>query len=465
MNYSDDKINPDKPISEESENRSEVVGNVDKSVAASSCEKSTESEYKSKAENADGNGGGGAFELAAVAVKSIAVTVAFILLLTSVLAVCLPLSAMRVYNKLGFAERAVDFGERYINRELKSYDAVQTDELGNYRTLSRTAALSNDDFTEALYVCINNSYVIMNECLKSGDTDRCAYYAELTEKYTRMYSSLNGVNVLNTRKSEDNIAAMPLLEMRPIVYSYGHTVRNMNFRARSILNKTDNMLFNSNEDGNAVTTFTERTNTLYGINIQGSNRDNLMSNLDMYIDYIDGIGEYLDVEFIRAGLENDVAKKVRYYNKQRDEYTEGYVYTESFVQNMYTDCLSGNEFPLLISKSEGGFTTLFERMSRFTEFAQAAVDFRPDDRNNRKLDEQLHQLYWLQTLSATSTQLWYLAYVLYYNRDMFGAASSAIAEKYQDLIGLNTVKYDGRDRLLSELYAIKLNEFKAAYNV
>lgn len=456
MEYSENNINPDKNAVA-AENTSSVSADADGSVAPLS--------HSSDHDNADTYAPSAFEELFGIAIKAVAVTVAFILLLTSVLAVCLPLYSMRVYNKLGFTARAVDFGERYIARELSSHNADGTDDRGNYKALAATPELTNDDFTEALYVCINNSYKLMNDRLKSGDDPaQLEYYAERTEKYTRMFLSLNGVGGVITEKSAENMAAFPLAEMKSAVYNYGHTVRNMNYRAKAVSGNTDAMLWSSNEDGNIVTTLTERTNTLAGIDLRNASRDNIIYNVDMYIDYIGALGEYIDVELIRAGVENDPVKKLRYYNKQNKEWTEDYVCSESFVQNVYTNVLSGDEFSLFLSK-QNGFTALYSRLQRFTEFAQAAVDFKPDDRNNNKRDEMLHQLYWLQTLSSASYKLWYLDYLLYYNREMFGATSSAINDNYGNLVRLNSVEYEGVPAQISQVFAKKANEFKTTFNV
>ena len=70
----------------------------------------------------------------------------------------------------------MDFGERYISRELGDYegmfeyvdndgnkregiaDASHTDDRGNFDILAKTGTLTNDDFIEALYVCTKLSY-------------------------------------------------------------------------------------------------------------------------------------------------------------------------------------------------------------------------------------------------------------------------------------------------------------------
>ena len=187
MENSDDKLNIDgTPVSAVTENTS-VENGADGGIAPASDTKSSDSQ----------DGGDGSFALVGVAVKSVAVTLALILLITSILAVGLPLQAMRTFNKLGMTARAVDFGERYISGVLDDYDAAITDDDGNYTVITKTPELTNDDFLEALYVCIQNSYRIMNDSFRAGDTDTCEYYARRVEKYTRMYSSLNGIGAVN----------------------------------------------------------------------------------------------------------------------------------------------------------------------------------------------------------------------------------------------------------------------------
>ena len=445
MENSDDKLNIDgTPVSAVTENTS-VENGADGGIAPASDTKSSDSQ----------DGGDGSFALVGVAVKSVAVTLALILLITSILAVGLPLQAMRTFNKLGMTARAVDFGERYISGVLDDYDAAITDDDGNYTVITKTHELTNDDFLEALYVCIQNSYRIMNDSFRAGDTDTCEYYARRVEKYTRMSSSLNGIGAVNKAQSERNVAAMPLYEMRPLVYSYGHTVYNMNFRARVFLGETNKILFNS-YGGNAVTLFDERMNTFDGIDIAGSNRNALIANLDGYVDYIDAFGEYLDVEFIKSGIINDMSEKFNYNGMDIP------IFTETAVRELYYGKLTNRPFDKLVTVSgdvnSSGFTVLYRRIKdRFAAFAKYAIDFVPSDNNNNKLDEQLHQLYWLQTLRNTAAQLTYVNYLLYFNSENYGTAASKIRDEQFDL--RDSVAYDA----LTRAYIDKLTQYKQQF--
>lgn len=417
-------------------------------------------------------------ELIAVAVKSVAVALSVILMLTCILAVALPLSAMRVFNKLGMSERAVDFGERYISRELGDYegmfeyvdndgnkregiaDASHTDDRGNFDILAKTGTLTNDDFIEALYVCTKLSYDLAETYYASGESACGTYYAERVEKYTRMYLSLNNVAQINSAKSLQNISSMPSLALRPAVYSYGHDIRVMNYRARAWLGTTDVMAYNSNKNGDSVTSIAERSATFYGIDIKGDGRHSLMSNIDGYVDYIGAIGEYLDVEFLRAGVENNLSKKGKV--NINGEWREVPVLSETYVKETYNGVLNGTEFSLFVSRTDG-FTRYYNQIKRFKEFAQAAVDFMPDDGNNNKLDEQLHRLYWLQVMSSVARRLWYTEFLLYYNAEKYGQSSAAIRENNGALQELTLVRYGGYNRQIWEVYNILLKEYIAQY--
>lgn len=505
MEYSDDKTNRDgQATAVETENVIGVNGDADGVSApltdgnesgapcsaaqtevtggTSFAESKSRSSASDKAGAEASRDGGVSFggELVAVAVKAVAVALSVVLILTCILAVALPLSSMRIFNSLGMSERAVDFGERYISAELGDHfgtyeyvdgngssrtaraDASHTDGRGNFDILAKTSALTNDEFIEALYVCTKLSYDLMEEYYAAGDPSRGAYYAERVEKYTRMYLSLNNVASVNSAKSLRNISSMPTLAMRPAVYSYGHDIRVMNYRARTWLGSTASVMYNSNKNGDSVTELTERSATFYGIDIKGANTFALMANLDGYVDYAGALGEYLDVEFIRAGVENDLSKKGKIYDKVNAEWREVPVLSESFVKETYNGVLKGEEFSLFVTRTDG-FTVFYNQIKRFNEFAQAAVDFAPSDNNNNKLDEQLHQLYWLQALSSVARRLWYMEYLLYFNAEQYGQSSIAIKKDYNALQSLTFVEYDVPTRQIWEVYNIKLKEYIAQY--
>ncbi|MDE6401737.1 MAG: hypothetical protein K2L54_03900, partial [Clostridiales bacterium] len=201
--------------------KSEQINNTSNNTADGKNRRGS-SVGKTSAANAENASASFGDELIGIAVKSVAVVLSVILIIVCILAVALPLPAMRIFNSLGMSERAVDFGERYIARELGDHygvyeytdgnnfvrtaraDASHTDGRGNFDILAKTPALTNDEFIEALYVCTKLSYDIMEECYALGDTARGAYYAERVEKYTRMYLSLNNVATVNNSKSLRN---------------------------------------------------------------------------------------------------------------------------------------------------------------------------------------------------------------------------------------------------------------------
>lgn len=479
MKYSDDNTNIDGRDCAVDAEQNRVDAQADGTTALDSTDVSatalaTETAEKKNDDNndncvkPDGNGAetaragldvGG---LVAVGIKAIAVTLSVILLLTSLLAVALPLSAMRIFNKLGMTERAVDFGARYIVREIGAYDAEKIDDMGNFIGLANTPELTNDDFTEALYVCINNSYKLMNGYYENGKTARGEYYARLVEKYTRMYLSLNNVSGVNNTNSERDIAAMPLAAMRPVVYSYGHSVRTKNFRARSFLGETERAVFNSRINGNSVTELTTLSNTYYGLVLDNASPASVMSALDDYVDYAGQIGEYLDVEFLRAGVERDLSKTERIYVKVVDEWREVPVLSDTYIIEKYAGYLSGDEFSLFFAY-DGKFSNIYNQLKRFNVYAQAAVDFTPSDANNNKLDEQLHQLYWLNVLSNVARKLWYMEKLMYQSNINFGVSSAYIRDDYNAWQENTFVKYDGGLRQIWEVYNIKLNAYTAQY--
>ncbi|MCH5165542.1 MAG: hypothetical protein J1G01_03980 [Clostridiales bacterium] len=481
MKNSDDKINRDEQSAVDTEKAKSVKGDADglfapltgDTVDNEKVEKAPEKRKESIMDGEDSKESSGnsfAGELVSLSIKSVAVALSLIILLTCILAVAMPLTSMRIFNKLGMYERAVDFGERYISRELDDFGADKVDVKGNFAKLSQTPKLTNDDFVEALYVCSNLSMKLMDESYKSGDSRLVKYYAERLEKYTRMYLSLNNVASVNNSKSAYNIAAMPLIAMRPVVYSYGHTVRRMNFRARAYLGKTAAMVYNSRRNGDVMTELGTLSQSFYGYNIESFGRDTLMSTLDDYVDYIGQIGEYLDVEFIRAGVENDLSKRKKVYVKQLEEWREYPVLSDNFIINSYSNYLSGTEFSLLISRTDG-FSFIYNQLKRINVYAQAAVDFMPSDNNNNKLDEQLHQLYWLQEFSTVMRKLWYMEKLLYQNQVKFGQSMNAIAEDYnawqeRTYVDFGTPTEGVKPkRQLWDVYNIKLQEYIAQYQV
>lgn len=483
MKYSDDKtIKDGEHTAVEPENKSSINADADGIVAPSLEEPQkvvapSNNQTELEANSVDGkteNGRSFTGELVSVAVKAVAVALSVILLLTCILAVAMPLSTMRIFNKLGMSARAVDFGERYINRELNSYSgtynytdeddivrtgtakASHTDGVGNYDVLGRTPALTNDDFMEAIYVCTNLSYNMMEEYYKAGDKKSGEYYAERVEKYTRMYLSLSDVNVVNAKKSESNINSMPLIALRPYVYSYGHDIRVMNFRARAWLNKTE---YAMNAISSGVDRLTVLNATFWGLNIP-NDKSAAEQVLDNYVDYISCLSEYLDVEFLRAGVENDLSKSGKAGERENVP-----VMSEAFVGSNYLNVLSGDGFSLFVTRTDG-FTPYFEFLkARLHDYFQAAVDYTPDDRINNKLDEQLHQLYWLQAMSDIARKLWYMGMLINYSREQYGSSMSTIKDEYSDntFSNFQFVKYNGRQMSIWEVYDVKLAQYTSQY--
>lgn len=414
MNYSDDK-----EIRENTQNTD--------SARDFDAEKATE--------NAAAERGAFYSEVAAISVKAVAVALSLIIIITSILAVALPLSAMRVFNKLGMTERAFDFGSRYISRELDGYGA-DTDELGNYKTLSQ--ARVDDGFVEALDVSIGLAYKLAEKYADKGDGAGTEYYARYLEQYTRMYMSLNEVGRLTAEKDALRVTGVPSLAMRPYVYSYAHDMRVMNYRARAYLGETDRLLYNSRIIGDVVTTLDSTANTFTGQNpLDVADAARRADLLDDFTDYIAQLGAYLSVELDKLGVSGS--------------------YTEGDMQNRFSNVMTGDEFSLFVTRG-GGFTTVYERLKNFGNYSRAAYEYPA-----ATFDERLRQLYWLQELSSASTKLWYMSMLLYYNRDAYGAAKDAIIAEYN--LGDGTcaryrfVMQGETGRLITELYAQKFEQY------
>lgn len=472
MEMSDDKLNHDEQNITEPDAAADKL-DLDAGLARPNAELQEKSEQPSEQKHEQTVETGSAFddmdddsakrqsrgsvsELIAVTVKTVAVVMSIILMLTCILAVGMPLQAMRIFNSLGMSERAIDFGERYIARELNSYDADKTDVRGNYVALSKTSELTNDEFTEALYVTINLSSKLMEQYYGAGDGRNGEYYAQRTEKYTRMYLSLNDISRVTSEQSKSDMQSVPMLAMRPAVYDYAHSLRELNYRARSYMGTTDVMLYDSGRMGDVVSDLNSSSNSNNGdIEFDRTNPNVVIAVLDRFVDYVGQLGEYLDVEFIRAGVENDLSTRTS---------TGSSILTETYVSQTYYNALSGDEFSMFITRM-GGFSYVYNNLKKFAEYAQLAVDFNPSDRYDNKAEEQLHQLYWLQELYSAQRRLWYMAMLLHYSSEKFGMSSKAIRDEYSmgTCRDYMYVTYEGSINTILGVYQTKFDEYVSQY--
>ncbi|MCH5156194.1 MAG: hypothetical protein J1F69_06250 [Clostridiales bacterium] len=409
-------------------------------------------------------------ELLSSMFKTIFVALSLIAMLACIFALAFPLESMRIFNSMGLDERAVDFGERYISRELKSHKsadgkrtAAYTDEQGNMSVLSRTSALTNDDFIEALYVCNSLSNKLMTENLKSGNTSKAEYYAKRLEKYTRMYLSLNGLSAVSLKSDAKNIRSVPAA-VRPVVYSYEHDMHTLNYRARAVLGKTSGITYNNRSDRLGVmTSVAERSERFYGST--SDTPEGRIALIDEFVDYADQLGAYLDVEFIRIGVETNLEKK--YTIKKDGNQITAPVLNEQVINYLYGNkVLKGNEFTLFImplqdvTENSNGFTRLYNLLSVFTRYAQWAVDTVPIGE-----DGVLHQLYWLRILSNVSRKLWYMEMIMYYNAGNLGYNADAVRKAYPTCENYMFVNYRLSNMTsetscqLLEVYADKLKDY------
>lgn len=376
------------------------------------------------------NGSFGA-ELAALSLKVAAIALSLVMLVLSVLCVAMPLSAMRVFDKLGLKERALNSGERYISSRLDAADAEEPDEDGNFIKMTETDGLSDEDMAEALDVCINLSSSLFEKSKDKGDRDSAVYFAEKLEVLTRKFASLRGVRSICQNRDAIAIANVPSPSLRPYVYDSLHENMKLNYRARAYIGETGSMLYDSGRDGDCVATIDNRAETF--ANTVNKNTATLING---FTHYIAQIGEYLGLKFDELGVPADLS--------------------EPYAGTHLKNTLKGNEFELLITRADG-FTRVYDRLvSCFSEYANAAV-FYPANTE----DEKLRQLFWLKEFSTASTKLYYLGMIMHYNQVSFGVHAQEVAASYDVLHGLKYVDFrgDGNFIQISDVYTEKLNEY------
>ncbi|MCH5161433.1 MAG: hypothetical protein J1G04_05325 [Clostridiales bacterium] len=355
-----------------------------------------------EAHNNDG-GRGGVAELVGVGIKAIAVALSVVFLLLSILTVAMPLSAMRTFNRLGWSERALNSGDRYISRRIRQSGADGPDALGNYVGFVN-ANLDDDDMVEAYDVCIGLSRKLMDSTASDGDIKSAVYFAQKLERYTRQYMSIGGIIAVNNKKSAYSVENVPDIRMRPYVYDYAHTIMLDNFRARTYIGETNKMMYDSGRSGDCVINTITLANS-YETGSIPENPQTAAQVIDGFVDYIDQLGEYLSIKFERLGVPA--------------------LLNETVVRD-YQYILDGTDFELFITPT-GGYTEIYNKLKRaFSRYAQAAADF-----NTLSTDDELHKLYWLQALASASTKLWYMSMLLYYDRTgSYGASFNDIIDEY-----------------------------------
>ncbi len=368
-----------------------------------------------ESDKADEAGGTVVGNLIGVWVKTVAVTLSVVFLLLAILTVAMPLSAMRVFNRMGWSERALNSGDRYITHRLEKNDADAPDGMGNFTALS-AANLNDADMREAYDVCIGLSRDLMNSTAKNGDGKSARYFAEKLEKYTRQYMSLGGIMTTNREKSIYNVENVPDIRMRPYVYDYSHTVMLDNFRARTYTGELDKMLYDSGRSGDCVIGIQTLANTYESGSIPESSHATA-EVIDGFVDYIDQLGVYLSVKFDDLGLPA---------NMNESTFVEMSEEVQHNVPSKYCYVLSGNELDLFITPT-GGYTEIYNKLKGgFTRYAQAAADF-----NAVTVEDELHKLYWLQALSGASAKLWYMSMLLYFDKTgSYGMSRGAIEQEY-----------------------------------
>lgn len=396
-----------------------------------------------------------AVDIAGAAIKAVAVALSLVLLITSILTVALPFEAMRVFNNLGMYERALTSGTRYIDGELKRekvdvsmigmYHVLLSDGLPlNENELSRATTIpekfNNSDFIEAIEVCVNLSDKLMRESSKKNDLESAKYFAEKLEKYTRYYSAVYGISSVFDEKDAQNRRAFSSA-FHPFVYSTRHTLMTQNFRARYYLDDFDEMLCYGGTNGYVLRRTDNNINTFNGTNVYNTDGTLNRTIMNGFVDYVDQISEYVAIEFERCGM------------------TDAKLNELEETRNKYSHALSGSEFKLFLTR-ESGYSRLYHGLKSFPSYAQAAVSFSPQNR-----DEQLMQLFWVQKLATASLRFWNMETLVWLNRESYGLSMDAIDEEYAAHSYRNfiEVRYPGNQQnTLEGVYDIFMKNYISA---
>ena len=369
-------------------------------------------------------------------IKVAAVALSVVFLLISILPVALPFSAMKVYNQLGMYDRALESGERFINGKMNKHYGWQTSkEAESYGYfLSVGELVGDEEFIEALDVCITLSDKLMRAQLKDKSISGAKYYAEKLERFTYAYMCLSSETF--TKKNSSNIINVPYIQLRPLVYSYRHTVMKLNYSARAVLGMTDMMLYNVGNQKRPITNMVERLNTFTGT-VQKSRL------IDQYVDFIGEMNAYLDYELGLLDL-------------------TGVSLDETTVRTKYSKILDGTQFSLFVN--ENGFTDLYTRLSAtFTEYAQLAYDYDPTVETDT-MDARLKQLYWLAELTSFAEKMSGVQTLWYYNVYAYlGTVDEMIRDDYPSW-DVRRAVYDGQqNRVLIELYEVLMNRYLSIF--
>lgn len=391
--------------------------------------------------------GSEAGELVALGIKVVCLALSVIILIMSILTVAMPLSAMRVFNKLGMSERALISAERYVDGRMRGYisdDGLRGDYAdpdGNYTVLGGAQRVVDDDFVEAIDLCISLSNGLMTESENAGDGASAVHFAEKLEKYTRVYASMYNNRVVSAEKDVFNVANTPVLAARPYVSDRLHTVYTLNYRARVRTGALDRMLFDYGRNGRCVILTDAFSNTFVGI-------DKTNETFAWFIDYIGQLDEYLFYALDRLGIDTMSELDFMQPTEQHPEW------------GRYLDIeLSGDEFALFVTPS-GGYTGVYENLRNFGDWAQYAVDM-----NAVTADEKLTKLHAVNVISSVHMKLWYMSMLLYYNSNSYGATASKIREEYNNHTCENygRVVYAGQDNLIEGFYDTFFNDYASHF--
>lgn len=386
----------------------DIVDNgADKSSSCADVLPSDDRHAENTAKADDKKSSGFASEVACFSIKVLAIALSLFALISSILIVAMPLSAMRVFNNLGMYESALNCGDTYITRRLENADADKPNSLGVYNKARAVRALSDADMLEALDVSIKLSDDLMRDYV-GKDQKSAAHFADRLDKYIRVYMSLYNENATSQKKSKALLDAMDPY-YHPFVYDYKHTLMTLDYAARVYSGdpeKLDMMMRDTTGNEFMMSTL-DQSHNLLALDVNAAtDRQLQITYIDWFVDYIDQLATYLAIRQKALGIKSTL--------------------NETVAQEKYTNVLNGKEFSLFVTP-QSGFTTIFTQLKTiFPKYAQLAYDF--DERGDN--ESKLHRLYWLQVLTSASDRLWNMGVLLNYSRSAYGQNANKVYDEY-----------------------------------
>ena len=381
--------------------------------------------------------------LVTLGIKVVAIALSVVILILCILTVAMPFSAMRVFNNLGMNERALTSAERYVNGRMRGYTAEDgkrgdyVDGDGNYSALAAAVTLIDDEFVEALDLCITLSDRLMTGSEKSGDTASAVHFAHKLEKYTRVFASMYNNRDISASKDAFNVANTPIVAAKPYVSDYLHTVYTLNFRARVRTGETGRMLFDYGQNGRCTILTDAYSTTFVGI-------DKTDTSFEWFIDYLGQLDEYLYHSFSSLGI----TKNLTEYDFMLPDASDPDRGKYHGLQ------LNGDEFALFVTPADG-FTNIYENLRNFSEWAQYCVNY-----NATTTEQKLFKLQAANVISSVHMKLWQMSMLLNASSNSFGVHTSDVRNEYgkKTCENYGYVEYGGTRELFEG------NAYRAIYN-